>query len=101
MNKMPICPDCGKEQGRNIEAETRNIEKPSNNDLNVCAYCGNISMFLNDGKSLRKINDADKDFIKKNKAIFREVMNISSKIKTERALEALKVFNKAYKRNNY
>jgi DNA-directed RNA polymerase subunit RPC12/RpoP len=101
MNKMPICPDCGKEQDGNTEAETKKIEKPSNNDLNVCAYCGNISMFLNDGKSLRKINDMDKDFIKQNKAVFREVMNISCKIKSERAVEALKVFNKTYKRNNY
>lgn len=96
----PRCPHCNKEQGRNIEADTRSIEKPSDNDFNVCAYCGEISIFQNDGKSLRKILDTDKKFIKENMDVFRNVMNISAKIKTDRSLEGLKVFNKAFRRNN-
>lgn len=98
--EYPRCPNCQKEQMGNFPLDAQYKKKPSDNDFNVCAHCGSISMFMNEGKSLRKINDMDKDFIKQNKETFRDVMNISSKIKTDRAVEALKVFNNTYKRNN-
>ena len=98
-NKIATCPNCGKELNGNFSVESRSFEKPGDDDFNVCAECGEISVFCDNGESLRKIIDADKKYIKENMDVFKNVMNISAKIKTDKALESLKVFNKAYKRN--
>lgn len=59
------CPYCKKEQNANYSIEDKKYDKPSENDLSVCAYCGEISVFGKKGKSLRRIDDMDKLIIDK------------------------------------
>lgn len=61
----PHCPYCNKEMDANFSIEDEKYDQPNENDLSVCAYCGEISILGKDAESLRKIDDVDKLIIDK------------------------------------
>lgn len=93
------CPYCDSELDANYCVEHKGYAKPKDHDFNVCAYCGEISLFTHSGDSLRKIFGSDKDFLKENEQVFNNVKLISLKVKNDIALKALKVFNNRLKVN--
>jgi hypothetical protein len=73
--------------------------QPDDNDFNACAYCGEISVFCDKGKSLRKISDLDKQFLKENEEVFNNILALSNRIKNDLARRSVKVLNKSFKIN--
>lgn len=59
----PKCPYCNSKLDANYSMAEEKYGSPSENDLTVCYYCGEISIFGKAGKSLRKMNDVDKSKI--------------------------------------
>jgi hypothetical protein len=94
-----VCPHCNKDQDASYSVEHKDYMKPDDNDFNVCAYCGGVSLFCNKGNSLRKISDTDKQFLKENQEVFNKITNISVRIKNDIKLSSLKVFNKSFTSN--
>lgn len=62
---IPSCPYCNLKMRSHLPVDDDDSVKPKENDISVCAECGEISIFGKNGKSLRKIDDIDKLIIDK------------------------------------
>ena len=96
---IPICPHCDEELGANYSVEHKDYLQPEDDDFNACAYCGEISLFCDGGKALRKITDSDKKFLEENPEVFNNIQSLSARIKNDLAIRSLKVFNNSYRSN--
>lgn len=65
MKKGILCPHCNEEQQAHTEIETMNEQgeeaqpAPADGDVNVCFYCGELSLFYLNGTKLRMMTVTD------------------------------------------